>query len=59
MTRCDEGDVRLVCGNNNRTGQVEVCLDHIWRAISYENWGVEEATVTCRQLGLPTDGQQP
>ena len=55
---CEEGDVRLVpVGNVNGSGRVEMCLDREWRIVGDETWGVEEATVVCRQLGLPTDGQ--
>ena len=54
----EEGDVRLVpVGNVNGSGRVEMCLDREWRIVGDETWGVEEATVVCRQLGLPTDGQ--
>ena len=56
---CEEGDVRLVpVGNVNGSGRVEMCLDREWRIVGDETWGVEEATVVCRQLGLPTDGQE-
>ena len=56
---CEEGDVRLVpVGNVNGTGRVEMCLDREWRIVGDETWGVEEAIVVCRQLGLPTDGQE-
>ena len=55
---CEEGDVHLVpVGNFNGSGRVEMCLDREWRIVGDETWGVEEATVVCRQLGLPTDGQ--
>ena len=55
---CEEGDVRLVpVGNVNGSGRVEMCLDREWKIVGDEIWGVEEATVVCRQLGLPTDGQ--
>ena len=55
---CEEGDVRLVpVGNINGSGRVEMCLDREWRIVGDETWGVAEATVVCRQLGLPTDGQ--
>ena len=55
---CEEGDVHLVpVGNVNGSGRVEMCLDREWRIVGDETWGVEEATVVCRQLGLPTDGQ--
>ena len=55
---CKEGDIRLVpVGNVNGSGRVEMCLDREWRIVGDETWGVEEATVVCRQLGLPTDGK--
>ena len=61
MPLCNDGDVRLVPvgnqGNHNASGRVEICLDREWRIVGDETWGVEEATVVCRQLGLPTDGQ--
>ena len=55
---CEDGDVRLVDSNMNTnvSGRVELCLSNEWRVVGDETWGVEEATVVCRQLGLPTDG---
>ncbi|CAI8029843.1 Tyrosine-protein kinase transforming protein RYK, partial [Geodia barretti] len=57
VSECEEGDVRLVDSNmnTNASGRVEMCLDNEWRVVGDETWGVEEATVVCRQLGLPTD----
>ena len=43
--------------NTNVSGRVELCLSNEWRVVGDETWGVEEATVVCRQLGLPTDGK--
>ena len=57
VSGCEEGDIRLVDGISNTTGRVEMCLEDEWRAVGDDNWGEEEATVVCRQLGLPTDGQ--
>ncbi|CAI8044560.1 hypothetical protein GBAR_LOCUS24699 [Geodia barretti] len=58
VSGCEEGDVRLVDNNmnTNASGRVEMCLGNEWRVVGDETWGVEEATVVCRQLGLPTDG---
>ncbi|CAI8057712.1 Sushi, nidogen and EGF-like domain-containing protein 1 [Geodia barretti] len=58
VSECEEGDVRLVDSNmnTNASGRVEMCLGSEWRVVGDETWGVEEATVVCRQLGLPTDG---
>ena len=58
VLECEEGDVRLVDSNmkTNASGRVELCLSNEWRIVGDETWGVEEATVVCRQLGLPTDG---
>ena len=58
VPECDKGDVRLVCGINNRTGQVEICHKNLWNSVSHYNWGLEEAMVACRHLGLPNDGRK-
>ena len=56
---CDEGHIRLVDGIINKTGQAEVCMDNVWKSVADDHdWGVEEATLICRELGLPTDGQR-
>ena len=54
MSSCEEGDIRLVDGVDNTTGRVELCLEHEWRIVGDASWGEQEATVACRQLGLPT-----
>ena len=45
--------VRLVGGESNNEGQVEVQYDGQWRSICDNNWGISEANVICNQLGLP------
>ena len=40
-------------------GRVEVCTDGEWSSVCYdEQWGNEEASVACRQLGFSSFGEQ-
>ena len=43
--------VRLVWKDNDREGLVEVYVDGQWGGICQDNFGKDEAEVTCRQLG--------
>ncbi len=46
------GDVRLVGGEDEYEGRVEICQDGTWQSICQgSDWSQEDATVTCRQLG--------
>ena len=44
--------MRLAGGSGENEGRVEVCLGGEWGAICDRGWGVNDATVICRQLGL-------
>ena len=54
---CIEGEVRLVNGKTKLEGTVEVCHNDLWGLISDERWDTEDATVVCKQLGLPSKGE--
>ena len=46
------GDVRLVGGEDEYEGRVEICQDGTWQSICQGSaWSQEDAVVTCRQLG--------
>ena len=51
-----EGDLRLVDGPTHLEGRLEVyhCTEYecMWGTICDDDFGVEEATVACRQLGM-------
>lgn len=53
---CNDGDIRLVNGNSDRDGTVEICFDYLWGLVGTIGWGTTDAAVVCKQLGLYTDG---
>ena len=49
---CENGEVRLV-GGYTAAGRVELCFNNTWGTVCDDGFGSEEASVVCRQLGLP------
>ncbi len=52
-----EGAVRLLNGETEREGRVEVCLNGVWGSIADDEWDTNDAIVVCRKLGYIETGQ--
>ena len=56
---CRDGEIRLAGSNSTLEGRVEVCYDGVWGTVCGDFWDMNEAMVTCRQLGLSSSGIEP
>ena len=46
--------MRLADGATEYEGRVELCFSAVWGTVCDDEWGVADALVVCKQLGLPT-----
>ncbi|XP_037530254.1 neurotrypsin [Nematolebias whitei] len=53
---CKQGSVRLQGGRSKLDGRVEVYLGGVWGSVCGSQWGDEDASVVCRQLGKGISG---
>ena len=55
-SNCRHGDIRLVGGDSNREGIVEICINNLWGGVCVNGWDTRAANVSCRHAGfLDTD----
>lgn len=53
---CEDGDVRLVGGNTEYEGLLEVCFSQRWGTVNGDGWSAADSEVVCRQLGYSYKG---
>ena len=49
---CPAGEMRLIGGSVDKNGRVEVCLNGVWGTVCADGWGISDAFVACKQLGM-------
>jgi hypothetical protein len=52
---CDDGDLRLLGGELEAEGLLEVCFNQSWGTINGDGWTSRDTQVACRQLGYEGD----
>ena len=51
VSMCRDGDVRLVGGDTEREGIVEMCYNKVWGKVCADGWNRMAANIVCTQLG--------
>ena len=54
---CTDGDVRVVGGQSQYEGHVEICFNGAWGSVCTNGWDQPDASVACRQLGHTSIGE--
>ena len=54
-----KGDVRLIGGQNEREGTIQICLGGVWGTVCGNYFDQSDAQVVCTQLGFPANGMNP
>lgn len=55
---CNDTSVRLINGQTETEGTVELCRNGAWGTVCDDFWDNREAEVVCRQLGFQTEGEK-
>ena len=53
---CNDSDLRLIGGSNEREGRIEICFNETWGSVCDTFWTTNDANVACRQLGYSKIG---
>ena len=56
QSECSSGDLRLVGGERESEGRVEICVGGFWGTVCDSGWDQREALVVCRQSGYGARG---
>ena len=54
---CSSGDLRLVGGERESEGRVEICVEEFWGTVCDSGWDQKEALVVCREIGFVETGR--